>query len=136
MNSDRISIRTTDCDHRILATAFRFLFNLVYQAFCTIQSNTSLDSHSFENFLNHCFICHRSLYCCHWFCLFSTKRCDLFLLLHRLLCGFHISGHNIQIITQTVHIFLCTIVCPKFHTDSCKITFCSPCNCPCNIQFC
>ena len=96
----------------------------------------SLDSHSFENFLDHCLACRRSLYCCHWFCLFSTGRSAFFLVLYRLLCGFCISGHDIQIITQTVHVFLCAVVCSEFHTDSCQITLRSPRNCSCDIQFC
>ena len=136
MDCDRISIRTADRDHRFLATTRCFLFDFVYQALCAVQSDPSLDSHSFENFLDHCLACRRSLYCCHWFCLFSTGRSAFFLVLYRLLCGFCISGHDIQIITQTVHVFLCAVVCSEFHTDSCQITLRSPCNCPCDIQFC
>ena len=43
MYSNRISIRSTDCDYGLFAAALCFLFNLLDQAFRAVQRNSSLN---------------------------------------------------------------------------------------------
>ena len=138
MNSYRIAIRTADCNNCILSSPTCFLFDSVDQFFGTFQSDPALNAHTFQNFLDHSLAC-AGILLCHISCLFSTGYRKITGVIHFdfsvILCCIGISGKNIKIICQSVHVFLGAVICAKLHTYCCHHPFCPSGNSSCYIDF-
>ena len=118
MDRDGVPVRTADRDHGFFPSAFCLFFDFLDQLLRAVQTNPSLDPDPLQDFLDHRFVCRAVLSFSH--CSRSVSAgCRSrfrFRCFARRLCVC-ISGKNIEIIRQTVHIFLCPVVRAELHAD-------------------